>query len=100
MIDKSHPLSKKLDERLKGWRRLPSGQIAYLPFIGTAVFPMTDGAAFAVRFEASRFEGDKQPDTIQVKMTPQQCRETASQLIAVAEYLEKESKAPAGEKPN
>ncbi len=93
-------LKRKLDQRLKGWRRLPNGDIAYLPFIGTAVFPMTDGAAFAVRFEASRFPGDRSPDNLQVKMTAQQCRETASQLIAVAEYLEKESKPPEGEKPN
>lgn len=96
----SDALKLKLDERLKDWRRLPNGDIAYLPFIGTAVFPMAQGAAFALRFEASRFEGDKRADQIQVNMTPRQCRETAAQLLEVAAYLEKELSPPTDEKPN
>ena len=95
-------LKKAMDERLKGWKRLPNGDVAFLPFIGSAVFPMAGNQlALAFRFE-SRRKGptDTSPEQLQLGLSPQQCRELAAQLLEGARFLENEAAPPQGQKPN
>jgi hypothetical protein len=87
-------IEKRLDERLKGWRRLSNGRIAYLPFIGSAVYPMADAVALAIRFEARKTQTDKTPEQLQVALSLSECRQLAEQLLAAAAFLEKGSQPP------
>lgn len=90
-------LNKEFAERMakEGWKLLPNGQIAFLPFIASATFPMVNGLAVALRFEARRTgPDDNTPGQLQLGLTSQQCRDLAPQLLKGAEYLEREMTPP------
>jgi hypothetical protein len=90
----------EMAKRLRQWRLLPNGDVAYLPYIESAVCPIDIGVALAIRFEARRTgPNDKTPEQFQFGLSPQQCRRLASQLIEAADFYEKDTTPPSG-KPN
>lgn len=80
-------------ERLAGWQKLPNGDIAYLPFVASAVLPMAQGVGLAIRFVGSR-SGQTQPQQLQVVVGLQDARELARLILAAADDVEREMTPP------
>jgi hypothetical protein len=100
-MPQSEDLKKQMAERLHGWKLLPDGQIAYVPYFESASFPMSNGLlAIALRFDGRRKgQTESRVEQLQLGLTPQQCKALAEQLLNGVAYFEKEMKPGPG-KPN
>lgn len=91
---------KELAERLKGWKLLPDGKIGYLPFLQSAVHPMGNLVALAIRSESRRKDqNDTRVEQFQFGLSPLQCRILAEQLLDCAASVERDM-TPPNVKPN
>lgn len=94
-------LQKRLDERLKDWRRLPDGSLAFVEFYESAIFPTEKALVVAVRFDGRQTgQTERVTEQLQFGLSPQQCRILAQQLLEGAAFLEKEMTPPTDKKPN
>jgi hypothetical protein len=85
-----------------GWKLLADGNVAFAPIVDVATIPTTGNLLIAgIRFELKIPDGSGRTrvEQLQVALSPHQCRAVAEQLLAGADYLDKEMARPPG-KPN
>jgi hypothetical protein len=92
----SDDFKKRRQEMLKGWHLLPNGDVSYLPLARWGVIPLVQGVVVGLMFRRGATDTDL--DRVQVLASPQECRQIAAALLAVADEHEKAlapSKGPA-----